>query len=122
MEILRCVGVVSKLLAAIAVIVVVAIAVYALIPVTVATSPHQMKDHHEYYAYGRVSSDLSVNGHSLFLLNDSGSMVAVEYNGTSPALNSTVLVHGEYLNFTFFGYSYGGVMEADEVFNWYLAA
>ncbi len=113
---------VSKLLAAIAVMVIVAIAAYALIPVVVATSPPQMKDHHDYYAYGRVSSDISVNGHSLFLLNESGSILAVEYNGTNPALNSTVLVHGEYLNFTFLGYSYGGVLIANEVFNWYLVA
>jgi cytochrome c-type biogenesis protein CcmE len=112
----------SKLLIAAVVIVVVGIAIYAMIPVTMAANPHHLKNKQNYFVYGTVQSDLSVNDMSVFLLNDSGSMIAVEYNGTVPAVNSTVLVHGEFLNVTFFGMSYGGIIVANGVYNWYLSA
>ncbi len=113
---------VSKLAIAVVVIVVVGIAIYAMIPVTLAANPHHLKNKQSYFVYGKVQTDLTVNDVSVFLLNDSGSLIAVEYNGTAPDVNSTVLVHGEFLNATFFGISYGGYIVASGVYNWYISA
>ncbi len=109
----------KKLQIGIVLAIVVVIAIYALIPSALATNPHHLKNDQNYYVYGKVYSEFSINGHSVFLLNDSGTVLLVNYNGTLPPMNSTVLVSGEYVNTTFFGFTYGGVLMAKAVYNWY---
>ncbi len=109
----------KKLQIGIVLAMVVAITIYALIPSVLAANPNHLKNDQNYYVYGKVDGEFGINGHSVFLLNDSGTMLLVNYNGTLPPMNSTVLVSGEYINTTFFGFTYGGVLMAKAVYNWY---
>jgi flagellar basal body-associated protein FliL len=77
------------------IIIVIALLAYGLIPTILNTNPSAMSGNNSYYVQGTVTSDISVNGHSAFVLNDHGKSVTVLYNGTV-SLHSLVLVHGTY--------------------------
>jgi hypothetical protein len=111
----------KKVIVTIVAVILIALLVYSLIPVTVATSPKQMHNDQQYYAFGKIESYFSINNESVFLLNDSGTLVLVTYNGTTPPVGADALVHGTFVNVTIFGYSYGGIIRSSSVTQWYIS-
>jgi len=101
---------------AIAVVIVIAIIVYGIVPLLVSTSPADMKSGNTYYIEGRITSELEKSNFSIFTLNTGSTNVTVYYQGVAPAVGSYVLVKGTYTAIPLF--SDIGVFKATGVYYW----
>lgn len=96
------------------VLVLVAVAAYALFPYAVSSSISSLKPGSTVYVYGRVTSQrLALANLSVFQLSSGSDTIYVEWNGGLPATGTMVLVHGRVGEF--FGVKY---IEADSVIVW----
>ncbi len=103
----------KKIIASVVIVIIASLLIYSLIPPVVNTAPANMHSGKTYYIYGNIIGIISFNGKSLISVNDSGSNVAVAYNGSTPAVGTHVLVHGKYVD--------GLYIQANSVTPWYLA-
>ncbi|SMD31326.1 hypothetical protein [Picrophilus oshimae] len=107
--------------AIIAVIIIIGLFIYGVLPSLVNTNPASMQKGKTYYIYGTVESVVTINNKTEMLVNDNGNNIYVSYNGPGQAVNSTVLIYGTYQGpiLTGFGTHFGYMIHAINIYKWY---
>ncbi len=95
-------------------IIIILIALYGILPLTLNTSTTSMHDNKSYYVYGNITNVITINNRSYMRVDDYGKNIFVAYNGSVPSVGSYVLVHGKYES-SFFG----PTIQANSVTKWY---
>ena len=103
-----------KRIIAIAFIIIIIIALYGILPLTLNTSTASMHDNKSYYVYGNITNVITINDRSYMVVNDYGNNIYVSYNGSVPPVGSHVLVHGKYESSIL-----GPTLQANSVTKWY---
>ncbi|KAA8921940.1 hypothetical protein [Thermoplasma sp.] len=98
---------------AMAVVIVIAIIVYGIVPLLVSTSPGSMKSGNTYYIEGRIVTETESANVSVFVLDTGSGNVSVYYHGIAPSVGSYVLVKGTYRSLLFID-----VFDASNVYYW----
>ncbi len=104
----------DKIIIAIVFIIIIIIAFYGILPLTLNTSTSAMHNNDSYYVYGNITSVFTYNNRTAMEVDDYGNNIFVLYNGSVPSVGSHVLVHGKYES-TLLGPS----IEANSVIKWY---
>ncbi len=111
---------IQKKIAIVLVLVVVLLLIYSAIPAVIASNPSTMKEGNYYHLFGHIVDIFSSSNESVFVLNDSGQIIVVSYNGPVPSVGSNVLVSGKFDGKIIPGIGNTYLFHASSVVQWYV--